>query len=131
MSRLPEIVEARRDNARVLSEGLRELEGLVLPSEADGRRHVFHQYTVRVTEDARLTRDELHHRLETKGIGCGVYYPRPVFDYACFHRDPRIGEPSTPRAARVAEEVLSIPVHPNLTPGDLQAIIGSIRAGLR
>jgi dTDP-4-amino-4,6-dideoxygalactose transaminase len=131
MSRLPEIVEARRDNARVLSEGLRDIEGLVLPLEAEGRGHVFHQYTVRVTEGARLTREGLHRHLEGDGIGCGVYYPRPVFDYPCFRRDARIGDPSTPMAARVADEVLSLPVHPNLSPADLQLIVDSIGAVLR
>jgi len=131
MSRLPEIVEARRDNARVLSEGLRDIEGLVLPTAAAGRGHVFHQYTVRVTQGARLTREELHRHLEGDGIGCGVYYPRPVFDYACFRRDARIGDPSTPTAARVADEVLSLPVHPNLSPADLQLIVDSIGAVLR
>jgi len=131
MSRLPEIVEARRHNARVLSEGLRDIEGLVLPTAAAGRGHVFHQYTVRVTQGARLTREELHRHLEGDGIGCGVYYPRPVFDYACFRRDARIGDPSTPTAARVADEVLSLPVHPNLSPADLQLIVDSIGAVLR
>lgn len=131
MSRLPEIVEARRHNARVLSEGLRDIGGLVLPLEAEGRRHVFHQYTVRVTEGARLTREGLHRHLEGDGIGCGVYYPRPVFDYPCFRRDVRIGDPSTPMAARVADEVLSLPVHPNLSPADLQLIVDSIGAVLR
>jgi len=131
MSRLPDIVEARQRNARVLSDGLRGIDGLILPDVTPGRRHVFHQYTVRVTEEARLTRDELHRHLEASGIGCGVYYPRPVFDYACFRREPRIGDPTTPHASQAAGQVLSLPVHPNLSPADLQSIVDAITLVLR
>ncbi len=127
MSRLPDIVAARRANARALSRGLDGLEGLVLPLEPAGREHVFHQYTVRVTHEARVTRDELQRALLIDGIGSGVYYPRPVFDYDCFRRDARIGDPDVPAAVRAAREVLSLPIHPNLAPTDLNRIIGSVR----
>jgi dTDP-4-amino-4,6-dideoxygalactose transaminase len=127
MSRLPDIVEARRDHARALSEGLQGIDGLVLPIEDPGAVHVFHQYTVRVTEEARLGRDELAGRLEAEGVGCGVYYPRPVYDYPCFRRDPRVGDPITPNAERAAAQVLSLPVHPGLTEGDLGRVVDAIR----
>jgi perosamine synthetase len=126
MSRLYELVEARRDNARILSEGLEGIEGVALPSAVPGRSHVFHQYTVRVTERSGRTRENLREHLRRDDIDSGVYYPRPVYDYECFLRDPRIGEPSTPSAARASLEVLSLPVHPGLRPADLRAIVGSI-----
>ena len=127
MSRLFELVEVRRYNARILSEGLRGIEGVVLPSAAHGRRHVFHQYTIRVTERSGCTREDLREQLRRDGIDSGVYYPRPVYDYECFLRDPRIGAPSTPAAAQMAREVLSLPVHPGLSPSDLVAIVDSTR----
>jgi perosamine synthetase len=49
-----------------------------------------------------LTRDELLRHLKSRGIECGVYYPRPVFDYGCFRRDPRVGRSVMPRADRIA-----------------------------
>ena len=49
MARLPDIVDARRRNAGLLTEGLAGIEGLLLPVEPPGRWHVYHQYTVRVT----------------------------------------------------------------------------------
>ena len=64
--------------------------------------------------------------LAARGIRCGVYYPRPVYDYACFRSDPRIGNPYTPRAAQYAREVLSIPVHNGLEPTELDHIVESI-----
>jgi perosamine synthetase len=130
MARLADIVDARRRNARLLNEGLRGIEGLVLPGEPPGRRHVYHQYTVRVTPDARLTRDELRWLLEANDIGCGLYYPRPVFDYDCFRHDPRVVTSEVPRATRLASEVLSLPVHPKLTDGDLDRVIDAVRLAL-
>jgi perosamine synthetase len=130
MARLADIVEARRRNARLITKGLSGIEGLVLPVEPPGRGHVYHQYTVRVTPDARLTRDELRRLLEANEIGCGVYYPRPVFDYDCFRDDPRIAKGPTPKAAQLATEVLSLPVHPKLADADLDRVIETVRHAL-
>jgi perosamine synthetase len=130
MSRLPEIVEARRANARTLSAGLAKIEGLMTPTETPERRHVFHQFTVRLTAAARLTRDELQGHLRSRGIECGVYYPRPVFDYGCFRRDPRVGRPVMPRADRISREVLSLPVHPKLRDADVTRIVEAVRDAL-
>jgi dTDP-4-amino-4,6-dideoxygalactose transaminase len=130
MSRLSDIVEARRENARTLTEGLRGLEGVVTPAEDAERRHVFHQYTIRVTGTARMSRDRLGAHLRANEIGCGVYYPRSVYDYACFRTDGRVGRPSTPNADRAAREVLSLPVHPRLSPADLSRIVEVVREAL-
>jgi dTDP-4-amino-4,6-dideoxygalactose transaminase len=131
MTRLPELLDARRANASALAAGLEGVPGLVVPTEPAGRRHVFHQFTVRVTNEASATRDELRSHLEREGVQSRVYYPRPVFDYDCFRRDDRIGTPSTPRAARAAREVLSLPVHPRLTAHDIEVIVEATRRGLR
>jgi perosamine synthetase len=127
MARLHEVNETRRKNADTLTEGLCDIEGLILPMCPEGRTHVFHQFTVRVTTKARLGRDELQQRLGALGIETGVYYPRPVFAYDCFRADPRVGTPYTPRAEKVSTEVLSLPVHPGLQFGDLDRIIEGVR----
>jgi perosamine synthetase len=129
LSRLPEIVEARRANAGVLGERLRGLAGLELPpDEAPGDRSVVHQYTVRVGGEEGLTRGRLREHLRDRGIGSAVYYPRPVYDHDCFRREPRVGRPDTPNAALASTQVLSIPVHPGLREADLEHIGGSVRS---
>jgi perosamine synthetase len=130
LARLADIVEARRRNAGLLNEGLRGIEGLLLPVEPPGRSHVYHQYTVRVTPDARMTRDELRWLLEANEIGCGLYYPRPVFDYDCFRHDRRVSAGAAPMATRLASEVLSLPVHPKLSSRDLDRVIDTVRRAL-
>jgi dTDP-4-amino-4,6-dideoxygalactose transaminase len=127
MTRLPGVVEARRANARRLGEALTGIEGLVLPTEPVGRRHVFQQFTLRVTRGARTSRDGLLRHLLSRGIQAGVYYPRAVFDHGCFRRDPRVGTPTTPRTVEIADQVLSLPVHPGLTEADLSSIVEATR----
>jgi perosamine synthetase len=130
LTRLPDVLEARRANAHALVEGLSGIPGLIPPLEPPGRRHVFHQFTVQVTPDARMSRDELLGFLRERGVGCGVYYPRPVFDYECFRRDPRVDAPRTPIADRLSGEVLSLPVHPMLREADLERIVETVREAL-
>jgi len=130
MTRLTTFVEARRANARALQAGLSGVDGLVLPREPENCRHVFQQFTVRCTEDAPVTRDRLAAQLREAGIACGVYYPRPVFAYACFERDPRVGRPSAPKAETASRQVLSLPVQPSLTASDRRAIVEVTRRAL-
>ncbi len=123
-----ENVAARQRNAAALSEGLGGLGGLITPTELPGRGHVWHQYTVRVTSDAPLTRDELHDHLQAAGVGCGVYYPKLVFDYECYRDHPQVRVSDLPVARRTTGEVLSLPVHPGLSEGDLDGIIAAVRS---
>ena len=116
-------VAARQENARRLDEGLRGLTGVRVPATVHGRHHVWHQYTILVGDDARLGRDALVDALTEAGIGCGIYYPRAVFDYDCYREHPQVVVADVPVAADVARRCLSLPVHPHLSDSDLDRIV--------
>ncbi|MEO9256313.1 MAG: DegT/DnrJ/EryC1/StrS family aminotransferase [Tepidiformaceae bacterium] len=110
--------EARIRNAEALSNLIRSVE---TPRVREGDRHVFHQYTIRAGDD----RDALQQRLQDAGIGSAIHYPIPI------HRQPIMkklgfGEGSFPIAEAAAEHVLSIPVHPQLGPEDVEYIAATI-----
>ena len=130
LAHLAESNERRRVNAARLDEGLSGLPGLITPAVARGHTHVFHQYTVRVTGDSRLDRNELACRLAENGIETGVYYPRVVHDYECYRGHPGVVVTPVPEAARAAREVLSLPVHPRLSADDVDRVVGVIRRAL-
>jgi perosamine synthetase len=118
MGKLERFNEARIANARYLSEHLR---GVVIPAVPEGRRHVFHQYTVRVPDGRR---DAVLDGLRERGIGTGVYYPVPVHQQR-FYRGMGYGL-TLPEAERAAREVLSLPVHPGLSLADLETIVEEV-----
>ncbi|MBC9944641.1 DegT/DnrJ/EryC1/StrS family aminotransferase [Leucobacter sp. cx-328] len=114
----------RQQNAAFLDAGLAAIDGVTTPVVRDGAVHVYHQYTIRVDAGER---DRIREALQTEhNIGTGVYYPIPN------HRLPSLTKfaegldlPVTETAAR---EVLSLPVHPSLTAGDLERIVSGVTA---
>jgi dTDP-4-amino-4,6-dideoxygalactose transaminase len=127
LARLAEITARRRENARALSDGLRDLPGILLPTEYTDRTHVFHQFTIRVTSHAGRSRDEFASQLAAEGIATGIYYPRVVFDYPCYREHPNVITDPVPGAQRAATEVLSLPVHPGVGGSEIERIISACR----
>lgn len=127
VQRLAEFNERRAANAACLSAGLAGLPGVLLPHAPPGRVHVWHQYTVQVTAESGLGREQLAKSLDAAGIEARPYYPRLVHDYPCYERLPQIVRDETPRASRAAAEVLSLPVHPSLSEDDIGRIVSCVR----
>lgn len=121
------VVDQRRKNANRLSAGLAGIDGIVIPHELPGRRHVWHQYTVRVTPEAGIDRAEFVDRLAGHGVGAGIYYPKLVFDYEPYRNRPDVVVEHYPEAERMVREVVSLPVHTHLSDDDLDRIIDAVR----
>jgi dTDP-4-amino-4,6-dideoxygalactose transaminase len=115
------------DNYRVLFEraGLVEAgpypqNGVVLPKIRSRATHVFHQYVVRVRR-----RDEMKAFLRDRGVGSEIYYPLAL------HQQPALtslGYPAGafPESERAAEEVLALPIFPQLTFEEQEIVVATI-----
>lgn len=118
LRRLPHDTEKRIRNAGFISNGLPIG---VLPRVRPNDKHVFNQFTLRVTNG----RDQVARELKGKlGVATAVYYPTPIHKLPPFATDrhrARLVE-----TERACEEVLSIPIHANLTKNNLK----KIRSGL-
>ena len=119
LERLPSWTEARRENAARLSAALDDAAAVRPPVEPDGARHAYHQYTVRCAD-----RDALREHLEAAGVASGVYYPTPIHRLGAYDGY----DADVPVADRAADEVLSLPVHPNVTGEDVDRIAEAVRS---
>lgn len=112
----------RRELARRYDERLRGVPGISPPRTPAGAEPTYHQYTIRV---AGGKRDALREFLQERGIGTDVYYPIPI------HLQPALKEMGfrkgmCPVAERCAREVLSLPIFPELTDEEQDAVIDGI-----
>ncbi|HEX5369493.1 MAG TPA: DegT/DnrJ/EryC1/StrS family aminotransferase [Dehalococcoidia bacterium] len=124
IGRLAELNELRRRNAVYLSQ---RLERLSLPeTPIEPASHVWNQYTVRVPDG----RDQLRAFLHERDIEAMVYYPMTLPSQKLY-RDLGYDPSSFPVAHRLANEVLSLPVHPGLSFDDLDQIVDAVNAWTR
>ena len=90
-----------------------------LPPTGAGRRHVWNQYVVRVPDRRR---DELREFLGEARIGAGIYYPLGLHKQECF-RHLGYERSDLPETDRAAEEVLALPIFPELTAAEQQFVV--------
>ncbi|NJF25182.1 DegT/DnrJ/EryC1/StrS aminotransferase family protein [Thermococcus sp. Bubb.Bath] len=126
LRKLKEWNERRRENAEKLTEGISKIDGLIPPYVDPRVKHVYHQYTIRVTDEFPLNRDELVEKLREKGIGTGIYYPLPLHHQPLFQK---LGyeENCCPNSVEASEEVVSLPVHPAVSDEDIDYIVRTLR----
>ncbi|PWB50037.1 MAG: aminotransferase DegT [Candidatus Methanoperedenaceae archaeon] len=123
LGKIDDFNKSRIKNAQYLSRNLGNIKGLTLPHVDKRCRHVYHQYTVRITGD--ISRDDVVSSLNKMHIGTGIYYPLPI------HKQPFYKElgytDSLPVSEIASKEVISLPVHPSLKISDLDTISASMR----
>ncbi len=98
---------------------------ITTPYRAPDRTHVYHQYTIRISEELPGKRDGLAAHLKERRIPHAIYYPVPLHNLPVFARDGRRAGPldETEKASR---EALSLPMHPLLTEDEQQYIADNI-----
>ncbi len=99
-------------------------EKVTLPVEAHGKRHVYHQYVVRVPD-----RDAVRARLSERGIATAVFYPVPLHLQECF---AGLGyrEGSFPQAEKASREVLALPIFAEITDAEVERVAEELRKAL-
>ncbi len=126
LKKLDEWNAVRRKNAEMLTRGLKRINGIIPPYVSSNVTHVFHQYTVRVTDNFPMSRDEFAERLRDNGIGTGIYYPLPLHHQPLF-RDLGYDQNCCPNSIEASREVLSLPVHPSVSEEDVNYIVDTIK----
>ena len=115
LQHLDEYNAARRKAATRYDALLEPSEFITTPHHAPDRTHVYHQYTIRISDEIPGGRDRLADHLKLKEIPHAVYYPVPLHRLPVFSVDSacRCGDMTETEAA--AKEVISLPMHTELT----------------
>ena len=114
--------EARRENARTYDDHLRSVTDVQVPAEAEYAKHVYHIYAIRYRN-----RDGLIEALADKGVRCGVHYPVPIHLQEAY-RSLRKGRGSFPVAEKIARELVSLPMFPELRAPQIERVCEEIKA---
>ncbi len=115
---------ARRAAADHYHQLLAGLDEVICPRTLDGNEHVWHLYVVRVPD-----RDRVLKELQAAGIGAGIHYPAPIHLTEAF---ADLGYPAGafPAAERMAGELLSLPLFPEITPQQQQHVVTALQSAL-
>lgn len=118
---------ARRQHvAEGLNRELSGVKGIKLPSVSPNRSHVYHQYTIVLTDEAAVSRQEFTAGLAERGVGSGIYYPKPLHVYPHIaNLGYKTGD--FPVAEDLAARVVSLPVHPKVSDDNIKTIAQAVK----
>ncbi|MFH1052989.1 MAG: DegT/DnrJ/EryC1/StrS family aminotransferase [Candidatus Woesearchaeota archaeon] len=120
LGKIDDFNESRIENAKFLSDNI-SYKGIVTPKVEPNIKHVFHQYTIRVTDEYPLSRADLIKLFEKNGIQTSIFYPIPLYGQDALKEI--FGNMSLPVVEKVCQEVLSLPIHPSVSMKDLKNIV--------
>jgi perosamine synthetase len=116
LKRLEKINKKRRKNAEYYMSNFNLIKGIITPKVDPNAYHVYNRFTIRIVKDFPLSRSILIRKLYREGIETEIAYPKPLYFYSHLkkYRKGRF-----PIVEKVTKQILSLPVHQNLTKKDL------------
>jgi dTDP-4-amino-4,6-dideoxygalactose transaminase len=116
IKKLPRFLIKRRKNARILSELLSGLD-IKIPKERTNEKVNWYLYTI-----ATKNREKFLKKLNSKGIGAASYYPTPIHKTPFYHKKIKLSNTDW-----AASQVLSLPIHPQVTTKNIEFIAKTVR----
>lgn len=121
-------ITRRRQKASLYSQPLRKIEGIESPYVARGSSHIFNYYTIRV-RSSRRNRNELREYLSSQGIATAIYYPlslhlQEIYKYLGHKPGDFL------KSEQAQQEVLSLPLYPELSGEQIEKVVTTIEQGL-
>ena len=113
----------RRQIAACYRKNLTDIPDIILPVEPENTYHVYHQFVIRVTDQKR---EKLMSYLREKGIGTAIHYPVAIPLQPGYKAVPQICDLT--ETFKVNDEILSLPMYPELTDPEVDQIISAIRS---
>lgn len=128
LERVEEGIQKRIEAASYYTQklGSPDFRGIIAPSKAPNRSHIFHLYVIRVRSDETgITRNELFRKLADNGIGASVHYT-PLHVFSFYKKFLNSDSLTFPTAERIYDQIMSLPIFPTLTKKNIDVITKKI-----
>lgn len=122
LRQLDNYIDARREVASAYDAAFAQIPGVEIPFRAPDSKHVFHQYTLKLTGHSR---EALQAHLQAAGIPSMIYYPIPAHRQKMF-ADFQLGELHLPLTEQLCAQVISLPIHTEMDEQQLHYIIDHV-----
>lgn len=122
LKHLEEWNNARREKAALYNDRLSPASSLMPPHEADYNKHVYHLYTIKVKK-----REELIRKFQSRAIQFGIHYPISLHLQQAY-KSLGLQKGSLPVSENLAEELISLPMYPELTREQIVTVTDTINA---
>jgi len=126
LQKLPRWIERRREIAKHYNEAFAHLKGIKPLAVKPGTDHAYHLYVVRVNNnETEMNRSTIFKTLRSRGIGVNVHYI-PVHLHPFYKKQFATSSGLCPAAEEAYEQILSLPMFPSLSDGDVKYVIETI-----
>jgi len=125
LSKLDNLNKQRIENAKIYNKILKDQDVLQLPEIQENKVNVFHQYTVLVKDNSKITRNEIQEKLKEKWIPTAIHYPIPVHKQP-YYQNLWYNENICSNASYLAENIFSLPIYPGLKKEEIEYIANNL-----
>ena len=129
MKKIEKMNELRRKHSAYLNKRLDGLEGITLPQEMQGCKHVYQMYTI--TLDDPLRRTKFLAILKEKGIGASVHFDPPVHVQPYYMDNYGTRKGDMPVTEMLADSIVTLPMYPGLSKDELEYLVSSVEGALK
>lgn len=123
LRKLPDMNQKRINNGHYYNGHIYRSD-VITPITRVESNHVYHQYAIRIQKTKEMDREKMIEYLSENGIGTAIHYPIPIHEQPVFKNN--IKGSKCPVSALIAQEIMSIPVYPDLSIEDRQKIAQTI-----
>lgn len=126
LAHLDSWIEQRRQKASLYSRLFSDMAGIEPPYVAPYGQHIYNYYTIRIPGATQSRRASLQQHLTSQGIATAIYYPLSLHLQEVYrYLDHKPGD--FPHSERAQQEVLSLPIYPELVDRQIEAIAAAVR----
>jgi len=125
LKRIKKINDLRKKASTYYHKNLQNIPGIILPDMVNDRTHSYHLYTIRVTNQYKLSRNQLFKKLKNNGIRTTVYW-MPIHKYTAYQKFAK--KSNVINTTKIYDEILALPLFPNISKIHQDSVIKVIKS---